>query len=240
MNKVLKTKSIEFFSVLKKHIFKSKLTQYALVLILNLILFTCIEILPAYYVNIYVIKQRMTVLLICMMVILFSMLLQAKLLTYINFKNKFSIVRTLKSLLWLLVILLLIVVFSIIISTAVSGLQNTPLLRATIFGERLPQYINYLVFPIYSTSILAIVLTPELNAQAYLNKWIERFKETYLLLLAGGFVLGTIQTLCRLFLDKPIPQIVSVISTALLWSVAALYKKNMKRGKKEDEKQKKN
>ncbi len=240
MNKVLKTKSIEIFSVLKKHIYKSKLTQYALVLILNIILFTCIEILPTYYVNIYVIKQRMAVLFICILVILFSILLQAKLLTYINFKNKNSIMRTLKSLLWFLIIFLLIVVFSIIISTAVSGLQSTPLLRATIFGERLPQYINYLLFPVYSTSILTIVLTPELNVPAYMNKWLERFKETYLLLLAGSFVLGTIQTLCRLFLDIPIPQIVSVISTAVLWSVAALYKKNVKRGKKEDEKQKKN
>ncbi len=239
MNKVLLKKSTEIFSVLKKHIYKSKLTQYALVLILNLILFSCIEILPVYYANLYVIKQRMAVLFICILVILFSMFLQAKLLTYVKYKNKLSFTGAMKYLLWFIIILLLIVVFSAITSIVISALQSTPMLRATVFGERLPNYFSYFIFPIYSTSITTIVLVPDLNIKAYLNKWIERFKETYLILLVAGAALGTIQTMCRLFLDMPIPQIVSVVSTAAMWSFAALYKKNTKRGKN-DEEQKKN
>ena len=137
-----------------------------------------------------------------------------------------------------MVILFIIVVFSAITSIVISSLQRTPILRATVFGERLPNYFSYIIFPIYSTSITTIVLTPDLSVRAYLSKWLERFKETYLILFIAGIVLGTIQTLCNLFLDMPIPQIVSVVSTAAMWSFAALYKKNTKRGKKDGEQEK--
>lgn len=238
MNKALKTKSVEFFSAFKKNIYKSTLIQYALVLILNLILFSCIEILPVYYTNLYVIKQRMAVLFICILVILFSMFLQTLLLTYAKHRSKLSFMGAMKCLLWFVIILLFIVVFSAVISILISALQTTPMFRATVTGERLPNYFSYLIFPIYSISITTIVLTSELSVTAYFNKWTERFKEAYMLLLIAGTVLGNIQLIFQLFMEKPIPQIVSVIFTSILWTMAALYEKKDKRGKNDEEQKK--
>lgn len=76
MNRVQKANCEEFLFTLKKHIykiFKTNLFQYAMVLVLALILFSCIEILPIYYINLYVIQERITILIISILVISFCM-----------------------------------------------------------------------------------------------------------------------------------------------------------------------